>query len=427
MGNSFGYRIASLKGGIDMAWLETRVMDERFKFVTEVIEGTYNMTELCQSYNIARKTGYKWLGRYNELGMEGLKDLPRAPHNHPNALSDIIRLAILEIKARFPNWGPAKINYRLRKFNPDWQHYPALSTIGQLLRREGLIYRKRPNHRTSPTQGILTVGSRVNDVWCADFKGHFKTRDSTRCNPLTITDNYSRYILCCRHLEKMSYNLVKEQFERVFKCFGLPLVIRTDNGAPFSSCGLCGLSRLSLWWIKLGIYPERIEPGKPEQNGRHERMHRTLKQETASPPAADLISQQKRFNQFVWDYNELRPHQAINMLTPSSLYERSCRKFPSRIPQPCYPPRMKVCKVHPKGELRFNGRIYLSESLGGEYVGLDMIDDDKSTIWFYDYKLGTLDHRTKTVEPAKCYPFLAGVNPCPDERNLAKVLPMCPV
>jgi len=162
------------------------------------------------------------------------------------------------------------------------------------------------------------------------FKGHFKTKDANRCNPLTVTDNFSRYILCCKHLEKMSYNLAKAQFERVFKSYGLPLVLRTDNGQPFSSYGLCGLSRLNAWWIKLGIYPERIEPGKPEQNGRHERMHRTLKEETASPPAGDTKLQQKRFDQFVWDYNELRPHQALNMLTPSSLYERSDRRFPTK-------------------------------------------------------------------------------------------------
>jgi transposase InsO family protein len=427
MGNSFGFRIASTKGGINMAWLETRVMDERFRFVNDVMEDTYNITELCRMYNISRKTGYKWLGRYDECGVDGLKDLPRAPHNHPNALPDIIRTAILEIKTKFPYWGPAKIDYRLRKVHPGWQHYPALSTIGQLLKRKGLVFAHRYRHATSPTQGVLTVGSHANDVWCADFKGHFKTKDLNRCNPLTVTDNFSRYILCCRHLEKMSYTLVKEQFERVFKSFGLPLVIRTDNGQPFSSYGLCGLSRLNAWWIKLGIYPERIEPGKPEQNGRHERMHRTLKEETASPPAANTTLQQKRFDQFIWDYNELRPHQAINMLTPTMLYERSVRKFPSKTPQPCYPRKMKVFKVHPKGELRHNGRIYLSEALGGEYIGLEMIDNDKSTIWFYDYKLGTLDHRTNGVEPASCYPFSAGVNPCPDERKLAKVLPMCPV
>jgi len=323
-----------------MAWQETCVLDERFKFVSEVLEGSYSMSELCAAYNISRKTGYKWLERYNRYGLAGLNDMSRAAHNHPNALCQAMRTAILGIKYDFPHWGPAKIAYRLRKLNSNWSGYPALSTIGQLLKREGLVSSRKRRRRATATHGGLTTGTDVNDVWCADFKGHFSTADSSRCNPLTITDNISRYLLCCQHLKRMNYTLVKRQFERVFREHGLPVVIRTDNGTPFSSRGLCGLSRLSAWWIKLGIHPERIEPGNPQQNGRHERMHRTLKQETASGPASNLKSQQKRFDKFKFDYNQHRPHEALDMNTPSSLYKSSSRQFPSKLLEPHYPRQM---------------------------------------------------------------------------------------
>jgi transposase InsO family protein len=410
-----------------MAWLETRVMDERIKFISEVLEGDYSMSELCLAYNISRKCGYKWLSRYDAGGMSGLNDLCRAPHNHPNAITADVKSAILSIKHRFPFWGPAKIDFKIRKLNPHWSNYPALSTIGLVLKREGLVCLRRRRRKASPTQGVLTPGMDVNDVWCADFKGHFKTRDSSRCNPLTITDHYSRYLLCCRHLNRMSYKLVKPQFERVFREYGLPLVIRTDNGTPFSSQAICGLSRLSVWWIKLGIHPERIEPGKPEQNGRHERMHRTLKQETASPPSDNLRSQQKRFDKFIDEYNEHRPHEAIEMQTPASIYKSSPREFPSRLPQPHYPDRMKICKVYVHGDILYKGRLFLSESLRDEYVGVEEVDEDKSVVWFYDYKLGTIDHVKRSIEPAKCHPLSAGVNPCTDDHNSTKVLPMCSV
>jgi transposase InsO family protein len=257
--------------------------------------------------------------------------LSRAPRSHPNALSDDVKSAILSIKKRFPYWGAVKISHRLGKDHSDWASYPCVSSISLFLKKEGLVCSRKRILRSTPTEAPLTKGRNVNDVWCADFKGHFKTGDGRRCNPLTMSDDVSRYLLCCRHLDNMTYDLVKMQFERVFREFGLPLVIRTDNGHPFSSHGLCGLSRLSAWWIRLGIHPERIEAGKPQQNGRHERIHLTLKNQTAAPAARSIELQQKRFDEFMQEYNYERPHEALDMKTPAEIYTGSTRQLPKKV------------------------------------------------------------------------------------------------
>ena len=300
-----------------MPWTETCVMEERVKFIMEVLEGTYCMTGLCNYYQISRKTGYKWLGRYQQGGTEALHNRSRKPHSHPHEISHQVKVSILAIKKRFPKWGAPKIRSRLERIYPIWSSYPAISTIGLFLHKQGLTHPRKRRRKATPTELPLTSGRYINHVWCADFKGHFKTGDGNRCNPLTISDHSSRYLLCCRHLDRMSYELTRMRFERVFREYGLPEVIRTDNGTPFSSRGLGGLSRLSYWWIRLGIHPERIEPGHPEQNGRHERMHKTLKDHTAKPPAKTLAQQQQRFNGFCVEYNEYRPHEALEMRTPS--------------------------------------------------------------------------------------------------------------
>ena len=410
-----------------MAWLETHVMDERIRFISEVLEGDYSMSELCAAYTISRKTGYKWLGRYTADGAIGLYDRSRAPHHHPQAIGDAIQSAILSVKQDHPYWGPRKIDYQLRKQYPCWSGYPALSTIGLFLKKEGLVCSRKRRRRASPTQPPLTSGLLPNDVWTVDFKGHFATGDGRRCNPLTISDHRSRYLLCCRHLDRMSHDAVKMQFERVFREFGLPWVIRSDNGTPFSSHSLCGLSRLSVWWLRLGIYPERIEPARPDQNGRHERMHRTLKQQTASPPAATLRLQQERFDGFTREYNEERPHEALNMQPPALLYDNSRRPFPARLPDVNYDSGMSVRKVKQNGEIRVGGRaLFLSESLGGEYVGLEPIDEDRSRVWYCTYELGEFDHRRWRIEQVKPYPLFAGVNPCPVHKS-RNLLPMSSV
>lgn len=395
-----------------MPWTEARIMDARLKFVSEVLEGIYNIAELCRAYGISRKTGYKWLDRYALEGPAGLSDHSKAPHNNPHAISEEVRQAVLSVKVRFGQWGPAKIRVRLEKEYPDWRRYPAVSTIGEYLKGQGLVCSRKRRRRASPTVLPLTVGCNSNDVWAADFKGHFRTGDRRRCNPLTISDDASRYLLCCRHLDRMSYELTRMQFERVFREYGLPFVIRTDNGEPFSSRGLCGLSRLSYWWIRLGIYPERIRPGHPEHNGRHERMHKTLKKHTACPPATSIATQQKRFDSFRFEYNDDRPHEALNMQTPASYYRSCARRYPSRLPELYYPDGMKVCHVREHGDVHYCGRrFFLTECLGGEYVGIEQIEEDSSRVWYCNYELGILDHRKWQVTPARCRALLAGVNP----------------
>jgi putative transposase len=410
-----------------MPWQETRVVDLRTLFISEVLKGSCSMTELCESFGISRKTGYKWLGRYLRYGPPGLADMSRAPLSHPHAISDEIKEAIVAAKEKYPHWGPLKIRYLLGKEHRDWSGHPATSTIGLFLKSRGLVgVRKRRGH-PSPTVHPLTQGNMANDVWCADFKGFFRTVDGRRCNPLTISDHVSRYLLCCRHMDKMSYDGVRKQFERVFREYGLPLVIRTDNGTPFSCYGLGGLTKLSAWWVRLGIYPERIEPGKPQQNGRHERMHLTLKEYTACPPAKGLQPQEIRFDRFVHEFNEDRPHEAIGMRTPASVYVHSPRRFPSRLPKIMYPDSMAVRKVSGHGDIRYsNRRLFVTEGLEGEYIGIESLSEDKSRLWYCNYELGVLDHRKWKIERVRYYPLSAGASPC-SPYNSRKVSPMSSV
>jgi putative transposase len=380
-----------------MPWTESRIMDARLKFVSEVLEGSYSMTDLCEAYGISRKTGYKWFWRYESQGPAGLHDRSRAPHHHPNGLADAVKSAILSIKVRFGHWGPAKIHARLQTEHPRWSHYPAVSTIGEYLKRQGLVRQRKRRRRGSPTEGILTAGSSSNDLWCADFKGHFQVGNGRQCNPLTISDHVSRYLLCCRHVDRMDYKWTRMHFERVFREYGLPLVIRTDNGSPFSSRGLCGLTRLSYWWIRLGIHPERIEPGHPEQNGRHERMHRTLKAETANPPARDLRRQQQCFDAFVQEFNHVRPHEALGQNKPGLVYTPSPREYrePAEV---WYPDEMEVRSVKGNGVIHWRGdSVFLGEALGRQRVGLSEVADGCWVVYFCRQTLGVVDQRRRKV------------------------------
>ena len=407
-----------------MPWTETCVMEQRVKFIMDVLEGDYCMAELCSYYGISRKTGYKWLVRYWQGGIEALHNRSRAPHSHPHEISPQVKEAILKIKKRFPKWGAPKISTRLKRTYPHWRSYPAVSTIGLFLHKQGLTCPRKRRRRASPTELPLTKGLKPNDVWTADFKGHFKTKDGSRCNPLTISDHSSRYLLCCRHVERMSYELVRMWFERIFREHGLPEVIRTDNGSPFASRGLGGLSRLSYWWIRLGIYPERIEPGHPEQNGRHERIHKTLKDYTARPPAKTIAQQQKWFNEFCVEYNEHRPHEALQMRSPSECYKSSVKEFPSRLPPVSYPDHMQVRHVYSHGDVLYLGkRLFTTESLDGEYVGIEQVDKDVSLLWYCDYLLGRIDHRRWRIGPVKSRPFISAAAEI-SEHNPKKVLPM---
>lgn len=407
-----------------MPWIETCVMQERVKFIMEVLDGTYSMAELCNYYGISRKIGYKWLNRYRQDGIEALRNRSRAPHNHPHEISHQVKEAILAVKKRFPKWGAPKIRARLERIHPRWNGYPAVSTIGLFLNKQGLTSPRKRRRKATPTELPLTSGLYSNQVWCADFKGHFRTGDGSRCNPFTISDHASRYLLCCRHLDRMSYDLVKMRFERIFREYGLPEVIRTDNGTPFSSRGVGGLSRLSYWWIRLGIHPERIKPGHPEQNGRHERMHKTLKEHTATPPSRSLVQQQRRFNEFCVEYNDYRPHEALEMRTPSECYCISMRKIPSLLPQVSYPDHMQVRKIYLHGDIMYKGRrLFATESLRGEYVGIEQVDEDVSLLWYCNYLLGRIDHRKWRIVPAKSPPLISAAAEI-SEHKPQKVLPM---
>lgn len=357
------------------------------------------MTELCQRYEVSRETGYVWLRRYRAAGVAGLVEHSRAAHRHANQTPEEIEKMVVELRQAHMRWGPRKLKRILERDEPG-RNWPAASTLGALLKREGLVVARKKRWRTAPYSAPLAHADGANRVWCADFKGWFRTADRERIDPLTISDAHSRYLLRCQAVEKTDTARVQAIFEAAFREYGLPEAIRTDNGAPFASRALAGLSRLAVWWIKLGITPERIAAGHPEQNGRHERMHRTLKQEAAQPPAANRRQQQQALDQFRQQYNEVRPHEALGMRTPASVYQPSPRTFPARVPEPEYPASMLVRSVRPKGHFRWKKHdVFLSEVLWGEPVGLLPEDDRWFTIYFAQLPLACFDSQKLQVTP----------------------------
>ena len=377
-----------------MPWREVCPMDEKMRFVAAVLSGEHQVTELCASFGISRKTGYKWLERYAQHGPEGLHDLSRAPHRVPWAISHSQADAILALRRARPSWGPKKLRAKLLKRAPA-QGWPAASTIGELLRRNGLTQARKRRRHAIANAGPLIVAAGANDVWSIDFKGWFRTGDHRRCDPLTVSDGFSRYLLCVRALEHPDYAGCRAELERVFGEYGLPRVMRSDNGAPFASLGAGGLGRLGVWWVKLGIVPERIEPGKPEQNGRHERMHKTLKAETAAPPAASLAEQQLRFDRFRHDFNHERPHEALDQTTPAQHYSASPRPYRTRLEEPAYPSDYQLRRVRSNGQIKWRGeKIFLSEPLIGELVGLKETDNGDTQVYFGQVPLPSIDALT---------------------------------
>lgn len=382
-----------------MPWKVSSVMEEKLRFILEYEAGEESMTELCQRYDISRETGYLTLRRYRLAGLSGLLPHSHAAHRHGNQMPEQIEEKVLELRQAHMRWGPRKLKRILERDEPgrDW---PAVSTIGALLKREGLVVARKKRLRTAPYTQPLAHAQECNRVWCADFKGWFRTADRERIDPLTISDAYSRYLLRCQAVEKTNTERVQAIFEAAFREYGMPEAIRTDNGAPFASRAIAGLSRLSVWWIKLGIVPERIAAGHPEQNGRHERMHRTLKQEAAQPPEANRREQQKALDHFRQEYNEVRPHEALGMQTPTAIYQPSARKFPSRVPEPEYPATMLVRSVRPHGHFRWKHHdVFLSEVLWGENVGLLQEDDRWFTIYFAQYPIARFDKQKLRATP----------------------------
>jgi transposase InsO family protein len=373
-------------------------MEERVKFVHDWQRGEDgSFAEVCRRYGVSRKTGYKWLERYTVEGIAGLADRTTAPHEHPNEVKQSVIGALIEAREKHPRWGPKKLRVWLSQQRPT-VHWPAASTIGEVLKRAGLTAPKKNRQRVPAYASALHLAEEPNQVWCADYKGYFECADGTRCDPLTLSDNFSRYLLRCQVVASLEEKYARALLEAAFREYGLPAAIRTDNGSPFASVALAGLSELAVWWIKLGIRPERIKPGKPQQNGRHERMHRSLKEGTAMPPAKDLRAQQKAFHRFRQEYNHERPHEALQMQVPAAVYQPSPRLYPSRLQQPEYGAGELVRTVGSCGRIRWNGdRIFITKTLANEPIRLEPVEDGIWRLWFSFQPIGWLDETRMQV------------------------------
>ena len=381
-----------------MPWSQTSSMDEKIRFIADSQRQLFPFSEVCGRFGISRKTGYKWIDRYADEGPQGLHDRSRRPRSCPHQTPAGIVAALVQARQRHPSWGVKKLLKILSPKHPDWE-WPSRSTGCDILRRHGLVpkarRRSRPGHPGRPD----TPMTEPNEIWTADFKGEFRTRDGLYSYPLTVADGFSRFLLVCQGLHSTAHLDSRPIFLRLFQEFGLPRIIRTDNGVPFATTALGRLSLLSVWWIRLGIYPELIEPAHPEQNGRHERMHRTLKAETTHPPRANLPSQQRRFNEFREEYNHERPHEALDQDTPASRYRPSPRALPRRLPAIEYPSHYEIRLVSRNGGIRWNSHwVNVTHTLGGEYVGLEEVDNDLWEVYFGPVRLGRLDVRTLRIE-----------------------------
>jgi putative transposase len=385
-----------------MPWEEHSVLDQRVQFIGLYLQDVLSFSDLCRSFGISRTTGYKFVDRYNQYGLAGLEDQPKAPYSHPNATDEQTQFQIVRLRTQHPSWGPKKLRTVLTRDFPGGR-WPAQSTIGDMLKAKGLVPTRRRNLSTCATASYdLSNPNAPNAVWTADFKGQFKLQNNQTCYPLTICDRCSRMILKCQALPSTATDPAKAVWVATFREYGLPAVIRSDNGAPFASVGLGGISRLSAWWIRLGVFPERIQPGKPQQNGSHERMHKTLKQEVAARPQANPKLQQQAFDDFVYEYNNIRPHEALAQRVPASLYCASPRQYPLILPQIEYADGMLTRHVRTTGCIRWKGDlIFVSETLAGEYVGLERLDDRRLALYYGPVPLAVLDDHTNRFLSAK--------------------------
>lgn len=381
-----------------MPWKETRVMDQKIKMISDWLSGEYNVTELSRIYEVSRKTLYKWIKRYQVDPEVWLHQRSTRPLTVPRATPVEVVAEILALKSQHEHWGSRKLLAWLNGHHPD-KHWPVASTTSEILKRHGLVHARHKRHHTPPYSQPFLKAWQPNEVWCADFKGQFRLGSGNLCYPLTLTDSYSRYLLGCWGLEHPAYLPTRSYFELAFREYGLPGAIRTDNGVPFASVGLGGLSSLGVWFVKLGIWPERIEKGHPEQNGRHERMHRTLKKEAISPPRKSLGEQQRAFDRFQAIYNNDRPHEALGQRAPWLFYRRSVREYPQKMPEVEYPQSYSIRHVKESGCFKWrNEELYLSGALAGESVGLKETDNGVWTIYFSFYPVGILDDRTFTIK-----------------------------
>jgi len=406
-----------------MGWKGITIMDQRVRFIAEYLRYYFPFSELCLQFNISRKTGYKWIERYEEEGPEGLKDKSRRPHGSPYETDSEVIEAIVQARMKHPTWGPKKL---LEILSPRYPDLPAISTAADILKRNGLITTSKRTLRRKHPGCPQTIASKPNDIWSADYKGHFKMRNSLYCYPLTVCDMRSRYLLGCHAHEAVSLQETKHHFTRLFQKYGLPRRIRTDNGVPFASNALARLSTLSVWWVKLGIYPEQIEPGKPQQNGKHERMHRTLKKEATIPPEKNLLAQQKRFDHFRREYNTERPHEALGMKTPSAIYVPSPVRMPKKLDHFDYPYHFEVRRVSRNSGIRWRHRwVQVSSTLAEEYIGFEEVEDGIYNVYFCELLIGRFIEKIMKIEDViERVQVRQTIVECGNPKTRRKVLPM---
>ena len=376
-----------------MAWQETSPVEQRERFIHDHRVGLYTMAELSERYGISRKTGYKWLARFDDAGRAGLQDRSRAPHHCPHRIAPDVAAMICAARRQHPSWGPAKLLAWLERRQPALD-LPAISTAGDLLARRGLVKKRRRRRHYEHPGGVPIRTAAPNDLWTADFKGHFRTRDGIYCYPLTVADQHTRYLLACHGLLSTKGHGVRPVFDRLFREYGLPRAIRTDNGVPFATTGIHGLSQLNVWWLRLGIQHQRIRPASPQENGAHERMHKRLKGEAIRPPRSTCLTQQRAFNGFRHEYNNERPHEALQGGTPASLYHPSRREYTGALPPVDYPGHFIVKRVTNAGTIRLKKRLlFIANSLKQHPVGLEEVDDGIWSIHFCRVLLGRVDER----------------------------------
>jgi transposase InsO family protein len=379
-------------------WRVSDPVSERLEFVRR-LEAGERVVDLCHEFGISRKTAYKLKERYEELGARGLFDRSRAPRTIPHRTSREVETLLVDARKAHPTWGPKKLRASLLRQSPELK-LPSASTVGDVLKRRGLITPRKRRRSTMPHGSPLRTAAAPNDIWCADFKGQFRLGSGRYCYPLTITDRFSRYLIRCEALEGTHVETAIAVFDQAFREFGLPTVIRTDNGCPFAAPGLWGLSKLSARWLRLGIWPERIQPAHPEQNGQHERMHLVLKQETTRPAGDNFLQQQERFDTFIEQYNFDRPHEALGQRPPADYFAKSSRQLPDKLPEPEYPMHDVVRKVNRMGDVRMSkrNRFFLSGVLADEHVGMREIDDGRWLVSFMQLDLGHYDERARRFE-----------------------------
>ena len=383
-----------------MPWLETEPMNEKMRFISAFLETKNEVTfkELCQHFKISCKTGYKYINRFKSEGIDGLKERSRAPHCNAKKMPAYIEEQILELKYKYPYWGSKKISNWLAQERSEFQ-WPAKSTIDDLFKRHNLVIPSKRKRRVAPYKEPFISVAQPNDSWSIDYKGQFRLGNKQLCYPLTITDNFSRFLLATEGSDRISGTNVKRALIRLFLEFGLPLGILSDNGPPFAGIGLGGLSTLSVWLIKLGIVPERIRPGHPEENGRHERMHLTLKKETASPPKWDQKEQQLVFDSFKKMFNEERPHEGIEFKRPAWLYSESPRSFPSILPRVEYDSSFDTTRrIRTNGTMKWRGKeIFLSDTLIGETIAMKPHAENEWTVFFSFLPIGIFNEKLLKV------------------------------